>query len=529
LGNTPVFNATITDNVSVASAQLFYRGVSRSAFKSAPLTLSGGSNYSVQIQSDWYDSLGLEYYFMATDGNGNVTSKPSVSSYAQLITPSISLPELPSGSDPANYRIIAFPFNLPGGNDVNKVYSNIPWNDDTKAGLWWWNPTNKNGAGGYDQYSKSPTLKTIDPGKGYWAITNVSATPQLTNVPAPHYNKANLFQMTLKPGWNEIGNPYPIPISWDDAITLNQKINPSAVFGKLTLYDGSSLKEATNGTLLNAFEGGFVKKLTSSDITIQVPFNGQVNLGGRESVVGSDLTQESWQVFLHITQNGLTNQLGGLGMHPQAKSGEDQFDSFNPPHFLEMPEVNFTDQNAPGIRFSREVVPTSENFVWRCSPIGVAGKRAELNWSQVITNGSRELFLFDEENLALIDMSKTSSYVFTQSTSSSFRIFFGRDVLSQVTVSGIRATSPWPNPLSEELKTTVQVALPDANEDYAIQMNLYSLQGEELGSSYHSLSAGIHSLEFNLGYLQTSGLYLYRLQITSGDSQKIYTGKLVKP
>lgn len=527
-GNTPTFNAVITDNVSVSSAQIFYRGISKGSFKSAFLSPTGfGGNYSVQIQTTWYDSLGMEYYFGATDQNGNTTTKPASTNYVQLINPSISLPSLPSGSDPTSYRIVSFPYQLATDNKITTVYSGVPWNDNTKSGFWWWDPTQKNGAGSYDQYGVSTTLQTVDIGKGYWMITSTPVTPQLTNIAASKYNRSNLYTMTLKPGWNQVGNPYPLSISWDDVIALNQKINPGASFSPLSVYDAAGYSNATGSRLLKAFEGGFVKNLGTTEISIQIPFAGQTDIGGRQETLGTDLSSDRWNLFLHISQEERMNKLGGFGMHPQALAGEDRYDNFNPPSFLDNPEVKFFNNDHPQSSFSNEMVNTSADFVWHFVPGGKAGKTAQLTWSPQLKNGGKELYLFDEERVQAIDMTKVSSYTFVLSPSSRFSIYYGTDALRQLSAANIIVSAPYPNPVSDG-NTTFNIALPDG-ADYQAKLSVLDVFGKNVGTLSKSFSPGLQQLEFMLSPALPSGLYIYSLSIESGSSSRVFTGKIVKP
>ncbi len=527
-GNTPAFNINITDNVKVAAAKIYYRGISQRDFKNAPLNSSAsGSNYSVQIQTNWYDSLGVEYYFMATDESGNTNSRP-VSSFAQIVNASISLPALPSGTGEEDYRIVAFPYKLSTDNNVTSVYSNVPWGDNTKSGLWWWNPSLKNNAGDYDHYGESSTLKTVDPGKGYWAITSTPVTPTLSNVSAPKYNRSNLYAMTLKPGWNQVGNPYPMPVSWDQVIAYNQANNPGASFGSLTIYDGKGYKAATGSTLLAAFAGGFVKNLSSSDINIQIPFPGQLTIGGRVAAVSSDISQDNWNISLHINQNGRVNQLGGFGMHQLAQSGVDRFDNFNPPSFLGVPEVSFINSDFPSVTFSNDMVASQENYTWTFTPNGKNGSVTQLTWNNELnTNSSKQLFLLDEELLTVVDMNSVSQYDFVLTKSSRFRIFYGNNVI--ITTSRVVASAPFPNPLNSESKSTINIALPESGSDYSINMQVYNTQGSVIGSVNRRLSPGIHPLEFILSSSLAEGIYLYKLAVTNDKTSSIHTGKIVKP
>lgn len=527
LGNTPSLNTIVTDNVRVDTVQLFYRGIAEHTFKKAAMQGPGGTggNYSITVQTNWYDSLGMEYYFRGVDAAGNATV--SASGFIQLVTPSLALPALPSGTKQSDYRIIAFPYQLATDNKVTTVYSGVPWNDNTKAAMWWWNASSQDGQGSYDQYGSANTFQTVDPGKGYWAITSTSFTPQIANVPAPKYNRTNLFSLTLKPNWNEIGNPYPVAISWDDVIAFNQKNNITA-FSALTIYDGTGYKTATGSVMLKPFEGGFVKNLSSSDITIQIPFPGQTTIGGRRASIGTDLSEAAWNIFLHITQGEFTNQLGGFGMHPEAQSGPDRYDQFNPPAFQESPEVSFRNADYPMAAFSNDMVAPQEKYRWQFTPHGRAGEQAVLNWTPDLRSSGKPLFLLDEQNLTVLDMSQVNTYAFRLTNESRFSILYGSENAQEVLLPEILATDPYPNPLSGDSEASIHLNLPDEAAPYQVVLQVFNNKGESIGTREVTLSAGIQVFDFRLPESQPAGMYFYKLSITHEKSSACFTGKLIK-
>jgi hypothetical protein len=524
--STPTLSTSIVDDVEVASAQFFYKGISQEEFKTAQMNFVGGDTYSVTIQPDWYDELGLEYYFIATDGNGNTTNR-AASSYAQIKNQILSLPTLPAGTEQTSYRIRAFPYVLPTDNKVETIYGS-DFKDNTKATLLWWDPSLNGGSGDYLRYGTESGIQTIDPGKGYWVLSASDIKPQLNDVPAPKYNSSNLFTMTLKPKWNEIGNPYPVPISWDDVIAYNAEVNPGAVFSRLNVYDGTGYKVATDGTMLNPYEGGFVKNMTSSDITIQIPFPAQSN-GGRVSSIGTDISRDDWNILLHIKQGSYVNELGGFGMHPLSVAGQDRHDNFNPPRFMDLPEVNFVNPEVPSLVFSNNMVATAAEYVWEFTPAGNPGQLAQLNWSQLSSSGSQQLFLLDEEQATVIDMNSTNHYEFELTNSCRFRVFFGHDVEKKITPQVISASSPFPNPLGADLRATVNIGLPDHDGAYAVDLQIFNMQGAQVGLVSRLLYPGIHSVELELSDAAAAGMHLYRLSVSSDHSSKVFTGKIIKP
>jgi hypothetical protein len=526
LGNTPTFNTIVTDNVVVDTVRIFYRGISKTNFTSSTLQgLNAGGTYSITSQTKWYDSLGMEYYFWAVDEAANKTVTPH--SYVRLISPSLTLPALPSGTDQKDYRIVAFPYVLETDNKVTTVYSGVPWNNRTEAGLWWWNSSAKNGQGSYDQYGSPNAFQTIDPGKGYWAITQTAVSPQLSNVTAPAYNRSNLFSMTLKSGWNMIGNPYPVPISWDNVISYNQKNNSVTSISPLSVFDGG-YKAATGSILLAAFQGGFVKNLSGSDITIDIPFIGQSLPGGRIAAAGNTLSPTGWNVSLHIDQNDLSNQLGGFGMDPNASIGVDRFDNYNPPQFGGNPEVNFKNESVAN-NFANDMVNTQDSYTWRFIPSGSIGQSAILSWNKTLAPTGKQLFLLNEELIEVIDMANVTQYQFTITNLSRFSIFYGSNIESSVVCSEISASNLYPNPIIGNGKANLKVSLPESTADYQLNLQVFNSQGQLIQTLNTTKNSGIHELEFSLSPNELSaGIYIYKLSMVSGNSSRMFTGKIVK-
>jgi hypothetical protein len=531
-GFSPTFTIRITDNVGVDSAKLFYRGIANPIFKSADLQPLEGTQgfYSIVVQGIWLDELGIEYFFRARDKAGNITRTSST--IALRASPSISFPALPVGKLVTDYRIVAFPYRLSTDNKITSVYNGVPWTDKTKASIWWWDPSLQNNAGDYVQHTTTSTLQTIDAGKGYWVLLSDPFTPQLANITSPNYSQSNLFSMTLKPGWNQVGNPYPVDINWDDVIAFNTTNNPTAIFSSLYSFDGSVYKQIANNESLKAFEGGFVRNLGSSDIIIKIPFADNTARTGRSAKHEKKSDDDTWESYLYIEQNKLINKLGGFGMYPNAKNAIDRFDNFNPPAFVKVPEINFSkemyeDNNRETL--SKDIVSVQEKYQWQFTPTADLDQPARLIWNAESLSGvKKDIYLFDQERLMLIDMKTVGEYSFTVSINSNFKILFGNSDVNfseQTQLAG----RPYPNPLSKEGLLTFPIALADYPGDYNITLVLYNAVGQIVLSASKNLEGGLHQIAFDVNNNSLpSGMILYTLTIESERGHSFSTGKIVK-
>jgi len=519
---------TITDNALVNMATIYYRGIAGIRWNSFPLT-AGLQSFSAQIpiQNSWYDKMGLEFYFTATDPSGNSTRSPNEEgSYytTTLINTSVSIPNIPFGDKTTDYRIISFPYVIDSNSAVNQVsliLKNIVGNP--RSGQFFeYSPKNKeSNAAGYLSYGANQ-FSAIQPGGGYWILTrNPEISNRILNISSPLYTKKKLFKLALLPGWNLIGNPYPVQVSWSDVLTLNNNQN----IHSLNVYKGGWAVSDS----LSSFQGGFVYNSDVVIDTILIPFMGQTQIGGRSlnMSLGTDLTRDSWNLFIHASQGNSYNNLGGFGMHLLANSGSDPFDNFNPPGLENSIEVDFIELEFPGLSFSNDIVKTSTRHVWQFNFVGNVGEPAELTWNNEITLETQKLALYDEGNMRVIFMNEKNQYQFTPRGNDRFSIYFADDI--SIMPNLMNVSLPYPNPLQTERITNIELALPYGSQNYSYTYQLFNYNGLEVSSRHNSLDPGLQKLILAFDQSLGSGLYYYRLTINSADSSHSYTGKIILP
>ena len=516
------FNASITDNIAVNTARMWHRPITSaaSAWDSAALTVPATGNvYAISIgNASWYDGMGMEYYFTASDASGNRVRMPTTGSYyvPQKIS-SFNVPNLPFGNLQTNYRMVAFPFDMgsPANQQVTNIYKNIGLNDSTQARMYHYDPATSK----YKEFSKGG-FSVIERGKAYWLLTKAQVSLAVPNVTAPPENRKSLFTLTLKPGWNQVGNPYPVNISWNDVQTLNN--NPNV--GKMNIFaDAYTITD-----VLAPLQGGFVKNTGTTDINIVIPFQGQTQVGGRTETLKNNIASEDWNISLHVKQDDIENHLGGFGMHPSALSGADWFDNYNPPAFISMPEVHFT-RNGSTLTFSNDVVTTQEFFQWHFNTTGEEGKTTELLWDKSIQTNQQQLYLLDEQLFTITDMLAQNRYAFTQRKTNRFSIFYGSNAYQQIRPHETGINGPYPNPVSGNLTTSFKLAIPESPEGAYGQLQVFDATGQVISTENKKLDPGIHELTYSFGEGQRSGLYFYRISIQSATGTKVYSGKIILP
>jgi hypothetical protein len=472
--------------------------------------------------------MGLEYYYSATDVNGTWSRSPSSGSYySSLITSPLALSSVTTLPFGTNYKMVAFPYDtLTNSFSAHSIYKIT--SDQSVARMFHWNTSSEK----YFEYATGD-FTTVDRGNGYWLLYATQPSLTIPTVTAPTENRTTLFKITLKAkSWNQIGNPYPVPVSWSDilALDLNNSINPDDL-SKLNIYTGTSYDSVSNSQLL-PFEGGFVRNLASNDLTLYVPFLGQTQQGGRSagSSNSGDISSSRWNIYLHIQQDGSAeNLVGGFGMNPSALLGPDRHDNYNPPPVRAIPEVNFSHPEYPGIDFGNDMVPTQNEFQWNFIPTGENGKESELTWNSNITASGQELYLFDPVSLSLTSMLTTDHHNFVQQKSSAFKIYFGSNAVNMVRPDELKMTGPYPNPVQQNRLLNFSIAVPENVQDAQVSLQFFNSTGELINTINQSLDPGLHELTSGFGSDRSSGIYLYRIGIAQGNSSKLYTGKIIIP
>lgn len=510
----PVVNTTAsTVSVTVAggsgarTVKYYSKGILAANFGSPTSVTSTTDTYTVSYTETQFDELGLECNFTVEDATTTSPLSPEKHGYVfrPVAANSKAIPGLSFGGEVSNYRIISIPYKLIN-NDVSPIFGFLG-EYETK---WRLIRYDKGKNIDYGSFTK------IEPGLGYWFNGMEAAEVFITPGTTVEATLTTHFPLSLAQGWNQVGNPFPFDIDWDDI----KAFNPGKAVGNLKVFVPSS-GTFTDANTIKPWTGGFV--LADNAVQLSLPVTLKNTAGRRASpdIQSSDLASNEWMLPMTLHHGPAENSMIGVGMHPEALLGKDVFDDIEVPRFFRHLELNTRHPEFFEPKFSRDVVPTSQTQTWRFYFSSSFGEEeALLNWNPAnLGSGDERLILFDRQQQMFIDMKSASYHRFRGSSDYELQVIFSKnhDWNPGVTMMG----RPYPNPSSSS------VSIPIALSQHAnIIVDFFDATGKKVQTLGRSANAGLHTLEWD-GNDETAnrvaaGLYLVRMRTNDGiQTQKV--------
>jgi hypothetical protein len=521
-GQATTFNPTVTDNSGQVSAvTLHYRKIAAASYSTASGTSSGSvpNQFDFSIAANFFDETGLEYYFLATDPAGNEGRLPAgTGTFKTYITYSLEDSKIPSGTlgfggTKNSWKIFTIPFELGTNNSVASVFDELSDLENRKDyRLLKYKDQTK--------WAEFPVdFSTFSRGEGYFVnIKNPEDIKIAANLTAPTNDRANLYQMNLKQGWNMIGNPYLTAISWANVKAYNSLTGNT---GDLVKYTSGQYSKTDQN--LTAFEGGFV--FADAAVTVSIPFSGQTSSSARHKDIIFE--EGDWLLPITINYGEFENSFGGVGMHKLASVSFDQLDGINPPRFFDYAEMNVEHLEHFAKRFSKDIVPNQQEYVWDIEIASNVMDMLELVWDNELLRkqGVDELYLFDIALQRPIDMTTTRSYSFDPAVSTTFKIYYGENLTDKVLPGYATLGKAYPNPTNGLTNFTFTLS-EKAGQSQQVRIEVVDPLGKNVDTVVDNIyQPGFHEVSWDASKVE-QGMYTYRLLI-NGKSVGIVNGKLV--
>lgn len=312
------------------TATFRYRQGGHVNYSSAPMT-GGGGSFSYTISESMLTTRGLEYYFIVTQGSQTALIGDANDPYVLIVELTNAQGQRPSAMPDAQYRIIGLPIRPGVGANIENVFTDdLGPPNNTQWRLGRYNPST-------DVTDEFPDVPMIEPGIGYWLIARGGKTygvagttviPNFLHNNIPYYRSTS----TLDTGWNQLANPYPFDINWNEILFQDgaavQVGHPAAVLDDAAWWYSNN--GYINVTTILGWDGFFVH-INKAGIRILFPYHEAVTAKIVPDKLQSDITSDYWTVNLRLEANGLIDGYNQIGVRPDALPGTDKYDHFEPP------------------------------------------------------------------------------------------------------------------------------------------------------------------------------------------------------
>lgn len=302
----------------VDSVVFFYRVGGDEVFTAMAMVEDDSGGMTAETPVPPVSVEGIEYYLTATDAAGNTATFPSEAPGEPATVEVTFRDQLSPNPFAVNqWRMVSVPFQL-GNGSPHEILAGFGVYDDTQWRLFRY------------QYGRYRELTEVDigdfePGQAFWLHTRIegvrvrSGSGSVTPLGHP-------YEITLQPGWTDIGTPFAFQVAWDDILAASG--DPAGVAGPYA-YDGESWSFPEPTSVLTPWEGYAVKNSGTAAVVLSVPPLAATR--SAKSVARGQGAAADWRLQIQATGEAGSDVHNYLGFHPDAADEWDRLDLPEPP------------------------------------------------------------------------------------------------------------------------------------------------------------------------------------------------------
>ena len=505
LDHNTLLNVNPPSGFIPTSNKLFYRKAGYLSYHQDEL-FQTETTYVGVIPAIYSTVAGVEFYVVFYSGTDSVTFPSS----DPINKPQSVVLKVPSYLYPASvnksaYQMISIPLNVSNPNIIS-VLSDYGRYDSRIWRIFRWQPNLNN-------YLEYPYLgNKFLPGNAFWLIRRDGSKFTIRNASTVY--SGNIYPIIIQPGWNQIGDPFAFPVSWDSISNSEQLQSPIHWNASIQDYE-------INQMILQPWDGYWVYNSGSEDVTILVPPVADFSTPKLNQV--PDLKKDEFYIQLeaNLKNSGIVDQQNFIGMFEQTGSGPDNKNVLEPPPISDKLNVSIVKNDK---KYAQNITPVStEGAYWDLTVASNNDNRdvvIRLNNKSTLPE-SFEIWFFDLDRQTAIPI--TNNILEFQLPSNGFkncRIIVGKEDYAKSHSANIPLVpleyalfQNYPNPFNPTTNIVYQL-----KEKSNVTVEIFDILGRRIAALINNQiqSPGRYTISWNgensHGSKVSTGVYLYRIR-----------------
>ena len=384
----------------------------------------------------------------------------------------------------------------------------------------------------------SYTDSTLKAGQGFWILSFRIRKIDVSGLSVSTQD-ADLVHLTLVKGWNQIGVPSGYHLNLGDLKYLKPgsdiEIPKDEVFSNYlsrSIYWYRSLSldagyewSMIDTTIVTPWRGYWVH--ANQEVTLvysRIPaFPEYVNLQNSSTADIADAnnltkktyTATDWQLSFSVANDKHRDAENVIGIS-EANAG---LPIYEPPHLDDYCSAYFSSEEGNITQDLRKpFTDLREVKKWRFNVSSSStGKRHKLSWKKWSEESGVYLYLVDQIDEKVINLSEKNIFEFTSSSENhKFLLYATMDAnfAPQIIPVSYKLLQNYPNPFNPN--TTIKFGIPDEGNNKFVSLKIFNILGQEITTLINkNMKSGYHEVQWNginrQGLPVASGVYFYRL------------------
>lgn len=498
-------NAIVSIDLSsfqgLSAATLRFRAGGDANFASANLVQANPTSWTANIPAATVTRKGIQAFVELSDGTNPGIFPPFSPESGHFLNIPVNISGTTFISLPANgYRLAGVPIQAANPDPVAVFdelgsYNKAVWRYGT------FDPV-------ANVYNEPPSAAHATPGQGFWIISrdakDIAAGGTSTNL-------SGTIELTLRPGFNQIADPYAFPVSFANVAL------PAEVESNLIAFDGAGYLPGV--TVLNVSTGYWIRNNSTSNQIISIPAIGTGGSVARNALQSSRNEGAKVSVRVDAQVGEFHDTSNYFGLRSDALEGFDAFDRSEPPvppggwvrAFFAGEDHGLLEDWRPeqndGASWTLSLASDQSG---RTFSISLEPELLPDGWSIAAFEGAREIDLGSPARITGIVGSTTAEKTWKISVGNAEYLQRARND-AQISVTTFALGNPFPNP--SPAGVAIDLAVP---RDVHASARIYDVQGRLVKTMHEgALDRGVHHMQWDgaqsSGERAAAGVYFLKV------------------